>query len=116
MATTLLEKPLLIGGERVRTDAWLDVRSPYSGEPVGRVASGGAAETTAAVDAAARAMLDPLAAHERAAILARVSEGIRERAEELARVLCAEAAKPITAARIEVSRATATFSAAEHAA
>ena len=116
MATTLLEKPLLIGGERVRTGEWLEVHSPYSGETVGRVASGGAAEATAAVEAAARAMLEPLAAHERAAILARISEGIRARAEELAQVLCAEAAKPITAARIEVARASATFSAAEHAA
>src|SRR5688500_7446898 len=116
MATTLLEKPLIIGGERVRTDDWLEIRSPYSGEPVGRVASGGAAEATAAVDAASRAMLDPLPTHERAAILARISERIRERAEELAEVLCAEAAKPIAAARIEAARASATFSAAEHAA
>ena len=71
MATTLLEKPLIIAGERVRTDAWLEIRSPYSGEPVGRVASGGAAEATAAIEAAARAMTDPLPTHERATILAR---------------------------------------------
>src|SRR5688500_16099812 len=116
MATTLLEKTLIIGGERVRTVDWLEIRPPYSGEPVGRVASGGAAEATAAIDAAARAMTDPLPTHERAAILARISEGIRQRAEELAQTLCAEAAKPIAAARLEASRASATFSAAEHAA
>ena len=116
MALTLLEKALLIGGERVTTGEWLEIRSPYSGDPVGRVASGGAAEAAAAVDAASRAMVDPPPLHERAAILGRVSASIAERADELAQVLCAEAGKPIGAARVETQRASATFAAAEHAA
>jgi acyl-CoA reductase-like NAD-dependent aldehyde dehydrogenase len=113
---TTLQLPLAIGADRVETGTWLDVRSPYSGELVGRVASGGTAEARAAVDAAATAMLTPLPAHERAAILDRVPAGIAARADELARVLSAEAGKPIAAARLEVSRAQSTFEAAATAA
>jgi acyl-CoA reductase-like NAD-dependent aldehyde dehydrogenase len=91
------------------TATWLEIRSPYSGERVGRIAFEGADEARAAVDAAAAAMKTPLAAHERAAILDRVPAGIAARAEELARTLSAEAGKPISAARIEVSRAQSTF-------
>src|SRR5438445_631415 len=49
---------------------WLEVRSPYSGEVVGRAPKSGAEETRAAVDAAARALAVPLPAHMRADILA----------------------------------------------
>ena len=52
MATTLIDKPLLIGGEWVETGEWVEVRSPYDGQVVGRVAKAGAAETTRAIDAA----------------------------------------------------------------
>ena len=43
MATTATERRLLIGGEWVETDEWIDVRSPYSGDAVGRVPKAGAA-------------------------------------------------------------------------
>ncbi len=39
MATTATEKTLLIGGEWVETGEWQEVRSPYSGEVVGRVSA-----------------------------------------------------------------------------
>jgi acyl-CoA reductase-like NAD-dependent aldehyde dehydrogenase len=42
MAATATERKLLIGGEWVETGDWLDVRSPYSRDVVGRVARGGA--------------------------------------------------------------------------
>src|ERR671911_215461 len=73
MATTVTEKPLLIGGEWVETGEWLEVRSPYSGEVVGRVAKAGAEETRRAIDAAERTMQEPLPAHKRAEILVRVA-------------------------------------------
>ena len=66
MAVTAIERKLLIGGEWVETGEWLEVSSPYSGEPVGRVAKGGAAEATRAIDAAEKAMAEPLPAHKRA--------------------------------------------------
>ena len=56
MATTLTERKLFVGGEWVETDEWIDVRSPYSGDVVGRVAKGGTDEARRAIDAAEQAM------------------------------------------------------------
>ena len=68
MAVTTSEKKLLVAGEWIETGDWVEVRSPYSGEPVARVAKAGAAETKRAIDAAEQAMLEPLPAHRRAEI------------------------------------------------
>src|SRR5919108_1515644 len=72
MAATVVDRPLFVGGEWVETGDWIEVRSPYSGEVVGRVAKGGAAETRRALDAAETALREPLPAHKRAEILVRV--------------------------------------------
>ena len=109
VATTANERKLLIGGEWIETGDWLEVRSPYDGSLVGRVAKGSRAEAQRAVDAAARAMAEPLPAYERAAILDRTARLVDERSEEIARTISAEAGKPMKAARIEVSRAQSTF-------
>jgi acyl-CoA reductase-like NAD-dependent aldehyde dehydrogenase len=109
MAATATERKLLIDGEWVETGEWIDVRSPYSGEVVGRVAKGGAAEARRAVDAAARALESPLPAHRRAEILVRVAGLIGRRHEEVARTICEEAGKPIKTARVEASRAMSTY-------
>ena len=109
VATTATERKLLIGGEWVETGDWLEVRSPYDGSLVGRVAKAGSAEASRAVAAAERAMADPLPAHERAAILDRTARLVEERGEEIARTICSEAGKPMKAARIEAARAQSTF-------
>jgi len=109
MATTATERKLLLDGNWVETGEWLEVRSPYSGEVVARVARAGAAEARQAVDAAERAMRDPLPAHKRAEILVRVAAGLGRRADEAARLICAEAGKPLKAARVEVARAMSTY-------
>src|SRR5918911_1715844 len=70
MATVATERKLFVGGEWVETGEEVEVRSPYSGEIVGRVAKAGAAETRRAIDAAERAMAEPLPAHKRAPALA----------------------------------------------
>jgi len=112
MAVTARERKLLLDGEWVETGEWHDVRSPYSREVVGRVARAGAAETKQAIDAAARAMSEPLAAHARAEVLDRTGDLITERQEEIARTICDEAGKPIKTARVEAERAVSTFRAA----
>src|SRR5919112_1478184 len=109
MAVTVSEKKLLIDGEWVETGDWVEVRSPYSGETVGRVAKGGRAEAQRAVDAAVRALESPLPAHKRAEILVRVAGLIGRRHEEVARTICEEAGKPIKTARVEASRAMSTY-------
>jgi len=109
MAATVTERKLLIDGEWVDTGAWIEVRSPYSGEIVARVAKAGAAETQKAIDAAEAAMREPLPAHQRAEILVRVAGYLGRRHEEVAQTICAEAGKPLKAARLEASRAMSTF-------
>ena len=115
MAITATEKRLLIGGEWVETGEWQEVRSPYSGEVVGRVPRAGADETRRAIDAAEAAMREPLPAHKRAEILVRVAGALGRRHEEVAGLISDEAGKPLKAAKIEASRAmsTYTFSAVE---
>src|SRR5438067_4921601 len=109
MATTVVERKLLIGGEWVETGDWLEVKSPYSGEVVGRVAKAGADETRRAIDAAEQAMREPLPAHKRAEILVRVAGYLGRRHDEAARTISAEAGKPLKAARLEASRAMSTY-------
>jgi acyl-CoA reductase-like NAD-dependent aldehyde dehydrogenase len=103
------EKRLFVGGEWIETGDWVDVRSPYSGELVGRVAKAGADETHRAIDAAERAMREPLPAHRRAEILVRVAGALGRRHEEVARVISDEAGKPMKAARVEAKRAMSTY-------
>jgi len=87
----------------------IEVRSPYSGELVGRVPRNGAAEARKAVDSAARALAEPLPAHERARILDETARLLAARADEAARTISAEAGKPMKAARVEAERAVSTF-------
>ncbi len=109
MAATASGRKLLIDGEWIETGDWLEVRSPYSGDVVGRVARAGADEARRAVDAAAAALEQPLPAHERAAILDRAAALIEARSEEIAQTICAEAGKPIRTARVEAARAASTY-------
>ncbi len=109
MAASATEKRLLLAGEWIETGEWIEVRSPYSGELVGRVPKAGADEARRAVDAAEKAMLEPLPAHKRAEILVRVAGYLGRRHEEVAKTISAEAGKPLKAARVEVSRAMSTY-------
>jgi acyl-CoA reductase-like NAD-dependent aldehyde dehydrogenase len=109
VAATATERKLFVGGEWVETDDWIDVRSPYSGEIVGRVAKAGAAETRRALDAAERALAEPLPAHKRAEILVKVAGYLGRRHDEVARLISDEAGKPLKAARVEAARAMSTY-------
>src|SRR3954469_7290378 len=109
MAATATDHGLLIGGQRVETGEWLEVRSPFSGDLVGRIAKGGAAEARRALDAAAAALREPLPAHERARILDATAKLLEERQEDAARIISAEAGKPLKQARVEAQRAISTY-------
>ena len=104
MVAAATEKRLLIGAEWVETGEWLEVRSPYSGELVGRVAKAGAVEARHAIDAAEQAMREPLPAHKRAEILVRVAGALGRRHEEAARVISDE---PLEAFQQQVDAADA---------
>src|ERR671931_1533678 len=109
MATVATERKVFVGGEWVETGEWVEVRSPYSGEVVGRVAKAGAAETRRAIDAAERAMAEPLPAHKRAEVLVRVAGYLGRRHDEVAHTISDEAGKPMKAARVEAARAMSTY-------
>src|SRR5919197_5339754 len=109
MATVATERKVFVAGEWVETGDWIEVRSPYSGEVVGRVAKGGEAETRWALDAAERALAEPLPAHKRAEILVRVAGALGRRHDEVAQTICAEAGKPLKTAKVEAARAMSTF-------
>lgn len=102
--------PLRIGDSRPEGHGVIEVSSPYDGHPVGRAASGDAADLDAAV-AAARAALagGGLPAHRRAEILDTAARLAAERTEQLARIICEESAKPIRHARVEAQRAADTI-------
>ena len=109
MATTAIEKRLLVGGEWIETGEWVEVTSPYSGETIGRVAKAGAEQTRRAIDAAERAMAEPLPAHKRAEVLVRVAGYLGRRHDEVAHTISDEAGKPMKAARVEAARAMSTY-------
>jgi acyl-CoA reductase-like NAD-dependent aldehyde dehydrogenase len=100
---------LYLAGEWVETGDSFEVRSPHSGEIVATIARAGGKEALKAIDAAERAMQEPLPPWRRAEILERISQLLRERSDELARTICAEAGKPLKAARVEASRAVNTY-------
>ncbi len=107
--------PMRIGNELVTTEEVAEVRSPFSGEVVGRVPVGTEAHLDRAVALAlARHRSGVLPAFERAEILDRAAGSLAERNEEFARSISDESAKPIKTARVEAARAVDTlrFSAA----
>jgi acyl-CoA reductase-like NAD-dependent aldehyde dehydrogenase len=109
MAVTVQERKLLLDGEWIETGEWHEVASPFSGDPVARVAKADAELTRKALDAAERAMASPLPAHERAGILDRVAALLRDRHDDVARTISSEAGKPMKAARVEAERAVSTY-------
>jgi acyl-CoA reductase-like NAD-dependent aldehyde dehydrogenase len=104
-------RPFFVAGRPETGARSLDVRHPYDGSPVATVSVPDAAQVEAAVAAAHAAA--PAAARlsiaERADALMLVSARLAERTEEVARLITAENGKPITWARSEATRASATF-------
>lgn len=93
--------PYYLASRPVDAAATLPVTDKYSGEEVTRVALADVAAIDRGIAAAAAAApaMAKLAAYERQAILDHCVARFRERAEELAQLLCIEAGKPIRDAR-----------------
>jgi acyl-CoA reductase-like NAD-dependent aldehyde dehydrogenase len=113
MATQTVEATdhkLLAAGEWRETGAWDEVRSPYDGSVVGRVAQADEALVERAIEAAHEAFLTAdFPQHERAAVLDRAAELVAERRDELAATIAAEAGKPLKTARVEAERCVSTL-------
>jgi acyl-CoA reductase-like NAD-dependent aldehyde dehydrogenase len=106
------QHPVRIDGEWITTEESSTIRAPYDGGIIGEVPVCTADDVDRAVTAAKRAMREePLPAWRRAEILDAAASIIasEEVAEDLARTIALEAAKPITTARGEVERCASTF-------
>ncbi len=103
--------PFLLAGEMRTGRDTVEIRSPFSGDLIGRASLAAAEDVEVAlqqaVDSAAAAARLP--SHARAAVLDRIIAGVSERKEDLARLLAAEAGKPLAMARAEVDRALFVF-------
>jgi acyl-CoA reductase-like NAD-dependent aldehyde dehydrogenase len=112
----VVDHKLLAAGEWIETGEWGEVKSPYDGTVVGRVAEGDAALVDRAAKAAREAFESAdFPQHERAAVLDRAAHLVGERTEDLALTIAAEAGKPLKTATVEAERCvdTLTFSATE---
>jgi acyl-CoA reductase-like NAD-dependent aldehyde dehydrogenase len=113
-----MEYKLLIDGQWVEGGPLLEVKNKYNGEIVGVLPASRPEDVDAAIAAAERAevVMAEMPAYRRSEILARTAALIRERSEDIARTIAAEAGKALKFARAEVDRGINTFTiAAEEA-
>ncbi len=103
--------PFLLGGELRSGADSVEIRSPYSGDLIGRAALAGPSDVAAALDAAVAAgpAAAALPSHARAAVLDRIAAAVADRREALAHLLASEAGKPLALARTEIDRAVFVF-------
>jgi succinate-semialdehyde dehydrogenase / glutarate-semialdehyde dehydrogenase len=89
----------------------LAVINPADESTIAEVAHGGRAEAERAIDAAARAMPGwwALSAYDRAKVLKKTADLIRDRADAMARTLTLEQGKPLPEAKAEVLHSADTF-------
>ena len=113
-----MEYKLLIDGQWVGGGAELEVKNKYNGNTVGVLPTARREDLDAALAAAERAedVMADMPAHKRSEILLRAAALMRERADDLAKTIAAEAGKALKFARAEVERAASVFTiAAEEA-
>jgi acyl-CoA reductase-like NAD-dependent aldehyde dehydrogenase len=103
--------PLRIGGDEVTTGQWIEVRSPWSGERIARVARAGPTEVERAIAAAAEGFEETraLPAYRRAEVLRRLRDDLEARRGELTTAIVGEAGKPVRYATAEVDRGLTTI-------
>ena len=114
MATTInLDEHLLIGGSWIDATggARFDVTDPATGNKVGSMPNGTEADVQAAIDAAAAALPGWRAtpAIQRARILRKAADLMRERADEIATAMTSEQGKALAEAKGEVEYAASFF-------
>jgi acyl-CoA reductase-like NAD-dependent aldehyde dehydrogenase len=104
--------PIFLAGRWVDSPDALEVTNPARPtEPAGATYNATPEQYDEAVEAAIKAFETTrrLPAYERGAMLRSISAGIKERREELGRLIALESGKPIRDALVEVDRASLTF-------
>jgi glyceraldehyde-3-phosphate dehydrogenase (NADP+) len=102
---------LFIDGTWAQGEQQVEVRAPWDGRLIRRVAqaSPAQAEQALAVASGARERLQRQSTGKRREVLEGIVAGLGARAEEMAQSICQEAGKPVTMARVEVRRAIEVF-------
>ncbi|MGK2955381.1 MAG: aldehyde dehydrogenase family protein [Solirubrobacterales bacterium] len=105
-----MDHKLLLAGEWIETGEWAEVPSPYDESLVGRVAQGDAELVDRAIRSAHQVFSEGgLPQFERAAILDRAADIVRDRRDDLAGTIAQEAGKPIKTATVEATRTVDTL-------
>jgi len=110
--TAVRPHPIFLAGRWVDSPDQLEISNPARpDEPAGATYHATTEQYEEAVQAAVKAfeLTRTLPAYERGAILRNISAGIRERREEIGRLISLESGKPIKDALVEADRATLTF-------
>jgi len=105
------KRHLFINGQDVETVNYAPLYSPYSDEIIAEIAMADVNLTKEAIKSAQEAfkVISKMPAFERSAILEKVVELLKARADEAAEVISLESAKPISFAKGEVSRTIETY-------
>jgi acyl-CoA reductase-like NAD-dependent aldehyde dehydrogenase len=106
-----MEYKLFIDGQWVAAGPLMEVKNKYNGQTVAALPTARRADVDAAIAAAQRAaqVMADMPAYKRAEILFKTASLLRERSEDLAKTIAAEAGKALKFARLEVDRAISTF-------
>lgn len=100
--------PCYIAGEAITSETTLTVTNPYNNEVVGEVAQVTPAETERAI-ATALSPREPLSRYRRYEILNAARDLLIERADDFARLICAESGLCMRETKYEVGRASDVF-------
>ncbi|MEG0448795.1 MAG: aldehyde dehydrogenase family protein [Lysinibacillus sp.] len=105
------ETKLWINGQWADAQNTYELKSPYNGEIIARVAKGSTQDVERAIEGAQEAFqtFKKTTAYERAEILYKVVTLMRARKKEFAEILAQEAGKPLTAGLTEIDRTIATY-------
>ncbi len=112
------KQPIFVAGEWQTSDDPLAVRNPYSGDTIGVTYQASRDQLEEAIVAAERAFetTRQMPTYERVALLKAMAVGLKERRDEVAQTIAAEAGKPIRDAEVETDRGVFTLeTAAEEA-
>jgi acyl-CoA reductase-like NAD-dependent aldehyde dehydrogenase len=113
-----MEYKLFINGQWVKGGSLLEVKNKYTGEVIGALSTARHEDVDQAIAAAEQAapLMADMPAYKRSEILGRTAVLLRERKEDIAQTIAAEAGKALKYARLEVDRGISTFTlAAEEA-
>ncbi|MEE6451200.1 aldehyde dehydrogenase family protein [Gottfriedia acidiceleris] len=106
-----MRQNIWINGQYVETENYSELLSPYSQEKIADIAMANKVQTQNAIQVAydSKEVMAKMPAHQRAAILEKVSQLLEENLEEAARVIALESAKPLIFAKAEVIRTIETY-------